>query len=125
MSNPVDPIQEPVFKSSVPSPLLEMCKDTDDGHIRRFLLNSQSVQEQQCAWLVRNSISSNRAIRDMEERFDKRLEKTEKEITELLSWKNNFSGKSAVAATLLLLCVSSAVYALGKAVVDKLMGHQP
>ena len=112
----VEPLVAPEFKSVVPEPLLELCKDTDEGHIRRYLLESNSRQEEATKWLCVQTVKENKSLRDIEAR----LNEAESEIKAVVEWKNTLTGKSAVAGAAIFILLSAIVGAACKSFVDHL-----
>lgn len=112
----LEPIDPPDFSAKVPGPLLEMCGDSPEGQIRRYLLESQSVQEQQTSWLCRNAVAENKELREIESRVNK----VESEVRDVVDWKNTLTGKGAIVGAAVFILMSAIVGAACKAVVDHL-----
>lgn len=116
----LEPLEAPEFRPNVPEPLLGMCDDSAEGHIRRYLLESNSKQEQQTAWLCRNAVEENKELRRIEERVNE----AETEIKSVMVWKDTLTGKAAILGATLFIVASAIVGTALKVLLDAVL-HKP
>ena len=96
-----------------------MCSDNAEGHIRRYLLESNSRQEEATKWLCQQTVKENKSLRDIEARVNE----AEAEIRSVVEWKNTLTGKWVVIGAALVILFTAVVGAICKTVADKLTGH--
>lgn len=110
----VEPLVAPEFQPNVPEPLMQLCGKSEQGDILRYLMESNSRQEEATKWLCGQVVSENRSLRIIEARVNE----SETEIKEVVTWKDTLTGKAAILGATIFILVSAVVGAALKALVD-------